>query len=203
MPKPAKVVSITSGGHVARVRERRDELVLTHLSLAEGIARHVHRRLPPSFDLVDLIATANLALLHAAALWNPEKYPQFGVFARYTIRGAVLDSDPGGRRYTENTRPGIERVVAIRDDAPPVLDQYGSPATAPDPRRAPRAGPEDAGRRLMAASAAARRSARVLRGGRADAAGSRRTIANHPPGREGGARGRDPRAASAYDGRRG
>lgn len=64
------------------------------LALVRRIARAVHRRLPPSFDLDDLIGAGNLALIPIAAAYNPDAYggAPFEAFARQRIRGAMLDS---------------------------------------------------------------------------------------------------------------
>jgi len=90
-------VCIESGGHRERAQARRDELVLDHLSLAEGIARAVARTLPRTFELEDLIGTAKLALIKAATRFRPAEHPgvPFGAYARHSIRGAVIDSATG------------------------------------------------------------------------------------------------------------
>jgi len=107
----AKVVAINSGTHRFRVRARRDELVMSHLSLVEGIARGVAASLPPSFDLDDLIATGNLALIHAATRYRPGMHggAPFSAYARLVVRGAIIESCRR-KRYTENTRPGLEQI---------------------------------------------------------------------------------------------
>ena len=103
------VVSIDSGGHRARVLDRRDELALTHLSLVDGLARDVHRSLPPSFDLADLVGVGLVALLQVALRYSPDSHggTPFSAYARKGIRGAMLES-VRRKRYVENTRPGLE-----------------------------------------------------------------------------------------------
>jgi RNA polymerase sigma factor (sigma-70 family) len=88
------VVSIASGGHRERVLGRRDELVASHLSLVEGIARGVARGLPGCFDLEDLIGVGNVALVRAATRYRPGDHggAPFSAYARLGIRGAMLDS---------------------------------------------------------------------------------------------------------------
>lgn len=109
-----KVVSITSGDHRARVRARRDELVESHLSLVQGIARRIlHAGLPPSFDLEDLVQTGNIALLHAATKYRDDGKTPFACYARPCVRGAILDS-VRRKRYTEATMGplgGLERAA--------------------------------------------------------------------------------------------
>jgi len=112
---PPNVVSIASGGHRERVIRRRDELALAHLSLVDGLARKVHRSLPPSFDLCDLIGEGLLALCAAALRYRPDAHggAPFSAFARKGIRGAMLES-VRRKRYVENTRPGLEVLAETK-----------------------------------------------------------------------------------------
>jgi RNA polymerase sigma factor (sigma-70 family) len=111
---PTNVVSISSGGHRTRVLKRRDRLVLDHLKMAEGIARLVALKLPPSFELDDLIGVANVALIMAATRYRPGAHggTPFSAYARLVVRGAILDS-VRGPKYVENTRPGIDGMDAV------------------------------------------------------------------------------------------
>ena len=123
--KPTNVVSIASGAHRAKVLARRDALVLEHLKLAESIARSVGRRLPPSFDDDDLIATANLALIRAATRYRPAAHDgtPFSAYARFVVRGAVIESIRR-KRWTENTRDGIEQLNPRRFDPDEVMGEH-------------------------------------------------------------------------------
>lgn len=105
---PGAVVSIEEGGHRERFFARRDELVRAH-SLPEsdfvaGIARRVAASLPPSFDLDDLTAEGNAALLRVATQYKPSEHggAPFSAYARKAIRGAILDS-VSGRHYRNKT----------------------------------------------------------------------------------------------------
>jgi RNA polymerase sigma factor (sigma-70 family) len=84
-PMP-KVVSI---GPALRVR---DELVEAHLNLVPPIAKFLKSKLPPSFDLDDLIEEGRLGLLHAASRFQPGRDIPFPSYARQCIRGFILDS---------------------------------------------------------------------------------------------------------------
>jgi RNA polymerase sigma factor (sigma-70 family) len=117
--KTTRTVSITVGNHRDRVRARRDELVEQHLSLVEGIARGVHRSLPPCFDLDDLIGVGNIALVHAATSFRPRAHPgvPFAAWARLRVRGAILDEccpqtwrGKPSKQWRENTRVGIDEI---------------------------------------------------------------------------------------------
>jgi RNA polymerase sigma factor (sigma-70 family) len=111
-PKPTRPASrINAHGHAQRARSRRDALVEAHLPLVRQIAQSVSRSLPPSFDLDDLVAEGNLALLQCATRFRPDAHgnPPFAAYARNRIRGAILDS-VRRRHYLEATRPSIDDV---------------------------------------------------------------------------------------------
>lgn len=140
--KTASVVSIDAGSHRQRVLARRDELVTQHLELVEGIARSVARSLPPCFDLDDLIATGNLALIHAATRYRPRAHngTPFAAYARKAIHGAIVES-VRRRNYTEATRPGLQIVQPktirprgghLLDTDIPEMARLATPAVAED-----------------------------------------------------------------------
>lgn len=88
---------------------RRDALVEKHLHLVPPLARSVHRRVPPSFELDDLIAEGSIGLLRAAERFRPAEHGNtpFGAFARPRIRGAIIDS-VRRRGWLENTHGPLE-----------------------------------------------------------------------------------------------
>ena len=102
-------MSIASGGHRARFLAKRDALVEANLHLVPPIANHIHRKLPPSFDLDDLLATGYLALIHVATRYRPREHggAPFSAFVRPRINGAILDSIRR-RHWEENTRPPLD-----------------------------------------------------------------------------------------------
>ncbi len=111
--------SIDSGGHRARALARRDALVEQHLYLVKPIAQHVVKRLPPSFDVDDLIAAGQFGLIRAATRYRPLAHNQtpFDAFARPRIRGAMLDS-VRRKNWDENTREPIPEDYEARFDDP-------------------------------------------------------------------------------------
>src|SRR2546429_6240382 len=80
-----------------RRRERiatdvRDRIVLDHLKLVKAIAVRVHENLPVHVDLDDLVHAGVLGLFDAANKYNPDKKVVFHSYAKYRIKGAILDS---------------------------------------------------------------------------------------------------------------
>ncbi len=70
----------------------RDRIVLDHLPLVKAIAVRVHENLPVHVDLDDLIHAGVLGLFDAATKFNPAKQVVFHSYAKYRIKGAILDS---------------------------------------------------------------------------------------------------------------
>src|SRR5436190_1471482 len=70
----------------------RDRIVLDHLSLVKAIAVRVHENLPVHVDLDDLVHAGVLGLFDAASKYDPAKKVVFHSYAKYRIKGAILDS---------------------------------------------------------------------------------------------------------------
>jgi RNA polymerase sigma factor for flagellar operon FliA len=92
-----KTVSTNAQRLPARRRDKntnaiRDRIVLDHLPLVKAIAVRVHENLPVHVDLDDLIHAGVLGLFDAAGKYNPEKKVVFHSYAKYRIKGAILDS---------------------------------------------------------------------------------------------------------------
>jgi RNA polymerase sigma factor FliA len=72
--------------------KKRDELVLSHLTEVHFIARRIHKGLPVFVLLEDLVHSGVLGLLEATQRYDPTKNVKFKTFAKFRIRGAILDS---------------------------------------------------------------------------------------------------------------
>src|SRR5437763_12134106 len=70
----------------------RDRIILEHLPLVKAIAVRVHENLPVHVDLDDLVHAGILGLFDAASKYDPEKKVIFHSYAKYGIKGAILDS---------------------------------------------------------------------------------------------------------------
>ncbi|MGA2967537.1 MAG: FliA/WhiG family RNA polymerase sigma factor [Terriglobales bacterium] len=86
----------------------RDKLVLSQLREVQFIARQIHKRLPVFVPLEDLVNSGVLGLLEATQKYDPTKKVQFKTFAKFRIRGAILDSlrklDRASRRMRSKSR---------------------------------------------------------------------------------------------------
>jgi len=94
---PTKVMQARVPRASTRRRNRisttvRDQIVLDHLKLVKAIAVRVHENLPVHVDLDDLVHAGVLGLFDAANKYNPDKKVVFHSYAKYRIKGAILDS---------------------------------------------------------------------------------------------------------------
>jgi RNA polymerase sigma factor FliA len=70
----------------------RERLLLEHLADVRYIARRIHDRLPSQVPLEDLIDAGVLGLMDAVDKFDPSKKVQLKSYAKFRIRGAILDS---------------------------------------------------------------------------------------------------------------
>ena len=70
----------------------RNELVMQELSQVYYIASRIRERLPGHVELEDLVNAGVIGLLEASRNFDSSKNAQFKVFAKFRIRGAILDS---------------------------------------------------------------------------------------------------------------
>lgn len=70
---------------------KRDRLITDHLSLVTAIAANVQRSLPVHVEIDDLIHAGVMGLVDAASKYRDDKEVAFPTYAKYRIRGAILD----------------------------------------------------------------------------------------------------------------
>jgi len=72
--------------------EEREQLLLEQLPQVRYIARRIHERLPRHVPFEDLVHAGVLGLIDALHKYDRSKHVQFGSYAKFRIRGAILDS---------------------------------------------------------------------------------------------------------------
>lgn len=72
--------------------EEREQLLIEHLPQVKYIARRIHDRLPAQVPLDDLIHAGVVGLIDAVEKFDPAKNVQLKSYAKFRIRGAILDS---------------------------------------------------------------------------------------------------------------
>jgi RNA polymerase sigma factor for flagellar operon FliA len=89
-----------------------------YLPLVKAIAGGIVKGLPHQVDLEDLVSAGECGLLDAAAKFDPAKKVPFGAYARFRIRGAILDSlrgvDPAGRDQRRKVKLVTAAVNELR-----------------------------------------------------------------------------------------
>jgi RNA polymerase sigma factor FliA len=68
------------------------ELLEQFSAVVKAIADEIHHRIPPCFEMDDLIQEGWIGLLDADARYDPANGVPFAAYARFRIRGAMLDS---------------------------------------------------------------------------------------------------------------
>jgi RNA polymerase sigma factor FliA len=72
--------------------DEREQLLTEQLPQVRYIARRIHERLPRHVLLEDLVHAGVVGLIDALHKFDPGKHVQFGSYAKFRIRGAILDS---------------------------------------------------------------------------------------------------------------
>ncbi|MGH9515253.1 MAG: FliA/WhiG family RNA polymerase sigma factor [Terriglobales bacterium] len=76
----------------ARNEQYRQNILSEHLPLVRLIARRMHEKLPRHVLIEDLVNAGVVGLMDAFRKFDPGKHVQFGSYAKFRIRGAILDS---------------------------------------------------------------------------------------------------------------
>ncbi|MGA8731371.1 MAG: FliA/WhiG family RNA polymerase sigma factor [Terracidiphilus sp.] len=92
-----------------------NDLVMQELSQVYYIAARIRERLPQQVDLEDLVSAGVIGLMEAVRSFDNSKNVQFKTFAKFRIRGAILDSlreSDWGSRYMRRRGREIADVTA-------------------------------------------------------------------------------------------
>src|SRR5271168_2689141 len=111
---PAETAYRKSAAHT----ESSDELVMQELSQVYYIAARIRERLPQHVELEDLVNAGVIGLLEANRTFDSTKNAQFKTFAKFRIRGAILDSlreaDWGSRSLRRRGREIAETTAKLQ-----------------------------------------------------------------------------------------
>jgi RNA polymerase sigma factor FliA len=73
-------------------KEDRERILLEQLPQVRYLARRIHERLPRHVPLDDLVHAGVIGLIDALSKFDRSKHVQFSSYAKFRIRGAILDS---------------------------------------------------------------------------------------------------------------
>ncbi len=104
-------------GAATAALDERNRLILDELPQVYFIAARILERLPASVQLEDLVSAGVLGLLEAYSNYDSTRNAQFKTFARFRIRGAILDSlrtlDWGSRGMRRKGREIAETATRL------------------------------------------------------------------------------------------
>jgi RNA polymerase sigma factor for flagellar operon FliA len=72
--------------------ELRNRILMEQMPQVRYIARHIHDRLPHHVPIEDLVHAGVLGLMDALTKYDEARQVQFKTYAKFRIRGAILDS---------------------------------------------------------------------------------------------------------------
>jgi RNA polymerase sigma factor for flagellar operon FliA len=95
----------------------RNDIIMQELPQVHYIASRMLERLPQQVELCDLVNAGVIGLLEAYRAFDPTKNAQFSTFAKFRIRGAILDSlralDWGSRSIRRKAREIAEATSQL------------------------------------------------------------------------------------------
>jgi RNA polymerase sigma factor for flagellar operon FliA len=97
-----------SPGTTRQDKEERDRILLEQLPQVRYLARRIHEHLPRHVPFEDMVHAGVIGLIDALNKFDCSKHVQFGSYAKFRIRGAILDSlremDWGPRQLRRKAR---------------------------------------------------------------------------------------------------
>jgi len=101
--------------NVDETNRERDELILQQLPQVHYIARRIFERVPQHVPFEDLVNAGVIGLIEAIRSYDPTKSVPLKSFAKFRIRGAIIDSlrelDWGSRPLRQKAK-NIEEAIA-------------------------------------------------------------------------------------------
>lgn len=95
---------------------RRDQLITQHLPLVTAIAAHIQKSLPVHVELDDLVHAGVMGLVDAATKYREDKEVAFPTYAKYRIRGAILDGLRQQDWASRDLRKRYKQMEAVTRD---------------------------------------------------------------------------------------
>jgi len=112
--------------------ESPETLIAGCQGLVVSIAKQIQRKLPPHFELDDLVADGQMGLAQAARDFDPSRGAKFSTFAYYRIRGAIYD---GVSKVSWTSRAEYQRM-RYQQQATRVLEESAESSPNSEQERA-------------------------------------------------------------------
>lgn len=110
-----------------RDHHKRDQLITDHLQLVTAIAANVQRSLPVHVEIDDLIHAGVMGLVDAASKYRDDKEVAFPTYAKYRIRGAILDSLRQQDWASRDLRKRYKQMESVTRDLTAKLERTPTP----------------------------------------------------------------------------
>ncbi|MCH7977980.1 MAG: FliA/WhiG family RNA polymerase sigma factor [Acidobacteria bacterium] len=109
--------------------DQRNHLLMEQLPQVRYIAKRIHDRLPQHVALEDLVHAGVIGLIDALHKYDPSKNVQLKSYAKFRIRGAILDSL---RELDWSPRDLRKKARRLEQADRKLKDQLGRAATEPE-----------------------------------------------------------------------
>jgi RNA polymerase sigma factor for flagellar operon FliA len=112
--------------------DERNDLVMQELPQVYYLASRIRERMPKSVELEDLVQAGVIGLMEACRSYDSTKDAQFSTFAKFRIRGAILDSlrklDWGSRTLRRKGREIASSVAKLESSLgrPPFVEEIAT-----------------------------------------------------------------------------
>jgi RNA polymerase sigma factor for flagellar operon FliA len=104
--------------------EDRERILLNYLPEVRYIARRIHDRLPPHVSFDDLVQAGILGLIDAVDRFDPKRNVDLGAYAKFRIRGSILDSLRQSDWSPRSLRQSMRRVEQASRDLASELGRW-------------------------------------------------------------------------------
>ena len=112
--------------------DERNDLVMQELPQVYYLASRIRERMPKNVDLEDLVQAGVIGLIEACRSFDCSKDAQFSTFAKFRIRGAILDSlrklDWGSRTLRRKGREIASSIARLESTLgrPPLEEEIAA-----------------------------------------------------------------------------
>jgi RNA polymerase sigma factor for flagellar operon FliA len=110
----------------------REQMILEWLPMVRAVAIRIHHTLPKSVQLDDLLSAGAVGLIDAVDRFDLKQKVPFGAYARFRIRGEILDSlrglDLAGRHHRQEIKriKETERILSQSLKRAPSKDEVAA-----------------------------------------------------------------------------
>jgi RNA polymerase sigma factor for flagellar operon FliA len=103
----------------------RDAMILEHMPNVRYMAAALKRRMTPDVELDDLISAGTIGLIEAVDKFENRGF-RFATYARYRVRGAMIDSLRARNQRGKEVRARLDENAwqSIPDDSPSPFGRY-------------------------------------------------------------------------------